>query len=250
MSLIRPPVMQYEATAGTPLAFAKAYFYQVGTTTPVIVWGDPDFDESLGSNVTADSQGLFPAIYARPVDGILRMKLIVQGGDLNNPLLDIAEVNEVTAALTGADVDTALGYVPVNPNNAILLAGVANPQQNFTPTVLNNNDLGFRHNRHGIHDANYTFGLDDSQGSLVHDDTGAVNWTIPPHSAIAFPLGTHIRGFSLNTGVVTLKRGLGVVLRKVGAVTDQDWAMAQWGFFDVEQVQQDVWSITTSSLLT
>ena len=48
---------------GNPVAGAKAYFYQSGTTTPVTVYSDAAATTPHATPVVADGSGVFPAIY-------------------------------------------------------------------------------------------------------------------------------------------------------------------------------------------
>lgn len=98
MSLIKVPVMQFSEVDGGGdthvLAFAKAYFTQTGTTTPVITYQDAVFQVEHPDPVQADAQGLFPAVFCDPDLGLVRARVIAEDGDLDNPLIDVDPIND------------------------------------------------------------------------------------------------------------------------------------------------------------
>jgi hypothetical protein len=59
---------------------------------------------------------------------------------------------------------------------------------------------------------NYDLTLNDIGQSITFDSTGAWTVTIPPNSSIAFPIGSEIDVFRINTGSVTFVPGAGVTL--------------------------------------
>lgn len=61
----------------------------------------------------------------------------------------------------------------------------------------------------------YTFVLAD--GGTVVESTSAVpvTWTIPPNSAVAFPIGAVIEVFQYGAGQVTFAAGAGVTIHSV-----------------------------------
>lgn len=218
MPLLSQPLMQITDVTGAPLAFAEAYFYLTGTTDPVDVFADGDLTVPRTWPVVADDQGIFPSIYFN-AEQLLRMKVVINGGDLATPLLDIDPVNtlfEVYASnLADGAIEEKLGYVPVDPANASFSAPA---RLTFTPTELNVDDVGFRGTPVFIRNVDYTLELEASGGQLVKDSTATPTWTIPPS---AFPLGHWFEVYIDNaSGSVTLARGAGVQL--VGADDDDN----------------------------
>ena len=59
---------------------------------------------------------------------------------------------------------------------------------------------------------NYDLTLSDIGQSITFDSTGTWTVTIPPNSSIAFPIGSEIDVFRINTGSVTFVPGAGVTL--------------------------------------
>jgi hypothetical protein len=246
MSLVTQPQMQFTDLNGPTWAFSKAYFYETGTTTPIATYEDATYSSAHPFPVVADSKGLFPLIFLKPIDGLARMKVIKAGGSLAAPELDVDPVNS-SLSITATDIadgaiEDKLGYVPVDPAAAVFTAApefTASPAQ----TVLNEDDLGFRHWRKRISDANYHFVIDDSQRLLIKDDTSTPTWTIDPHSTCAMPVGAHMKLRNKNTGAITLARGAGVALRIAGSATDANVSLAAWASVDLYQDAQDSWVV-------
>lgn len=59
----RPPWAQFEAASGVPLAGAKLYFYQAGTTTAITVYQDNALGTPHANPVVADAAGMFAPIF-------------------------------------------------------------------------------------------------------------------------------------------------------------------------------------------
>ncbi|HZZ37117.1 MAG TPA: terminase family protein [Caulobacteraceae bacterium] len=140
-------------------------------------------------------------------------------------------------------VTTALGYTPLNKAGdtatALNLTPAATPAANAAgflglPVVTLNStaNLSTAHN-----------------GRMVrHTDSSAYSWTIPPISSAAWVLNTAIAVRNIGSGVITLARGSGVVLRKGGSSIDANVALAQWGFAFLSMEDNDVWLVQGSGL--
>ena len=64
MALLHTSDLNQPSTgAGVPLAGAKLYFYQEGTTTPITVYQDKALSTPHASPVVADASGIFPPIW-------------------------------------------------------------------------------------------------------------------------------------------------------------------------------------------
>jgi len=241
MTLLNTPVVQFVDADGLPLAFAKAYFYQSGTTTPVDTYADADMTEVHTFPVVADSQGLFPSIY---YDGseLVRMKLVTATGDLAMPLLDVDPVNQLftvfAANIADGAIEEKLGYTPVDPATAVF---TANARLDFEPAELNPDDVGFRGNPVTIKNVEHTFELADSQRLLVKDDTGDYIWTIP---ADTFPIGHYFELWMANTGEVTLERDTGVALRAADNSTDENKVLQPYYRGRLQQVASNEWVLS------
>lgn len=68
MSLLPTPRQFAVDANGAPLAGAKLYFYETGTSTPKAVYSDAGLSTALAQPVTADGAGLWPAIYLSSAD--------------------------------------------------------------------------------------------------------------------------------------------------------------------------------------
>lgn len=60
------PIYRATDSNGNPLANARLYTFETGTTTPAAVYTTPALNVSHGAYVQADSGGLFPAFYPDP----------------------------------------------------------------------------------------------------------------------------------------------------------------------------------------
>lgn len=96
----------------------------------------------------------------------------------------------------------------------------------------------------------YTFALTDRGKRFVHNDTTAYTWTIPLNSAVAFPIGTMLNLRNLTgTGVITIAKTAGVVLRKPGASTDLTTvSLAVWGDAVLVKEDTNTWMITGTGI--
>ena len=83
----------------------------------------------------------------------------------------------------------------------------------------------------------YTLVLADAFKFIEMSNAAASTLTVPPNSAVAFPIGTVIEGVQLGAGQVTLTPGSGVTInaapgRKVAA---------QYGVFGIRKSATDTW---------
>jgi len=63
----------------------------------------------------------------------------------------------------------------------------------------------------------YTFALGDANTVVESTSATAVNFTIPPNSSVAFPIGTVIEILQYGAGTITIVAGAGVTLRSNGS---------------------------------
>lgn len=242
MSLLNPPVLQFVDADGAPLAFAKAYLYLTGTTTPVDTFADAEMTEAHTFPVVADSQGLFPPIYFEG-DVLVRMKLVTAAGDLVTPLLDVDPVNQLftvfAANIADGAIEEKLGYTPVNPAAAVFTANARLDMEE--PGELNPDDIGYRGNPVTIKNVEHTFELADSQRLIVKDDTGDYVWTIP---ADTFPIGHYFEIWIANTGTVSLERDTGVTLRAADNSTDENKDLQPYYRGRLQQVASNDWVLS------
>ncbi len=246
--LLAPRLVALDGAGGT-LSGAKAYFYLTGSTTDAAVFNDGDLaspSHEHAQPVAADSDGTFPPIWLDS-DVTYRMVLKTSAGEaLNNGDVDpvnpesdavVLDADEIVG-LTAAHVTTALGFTP--PDKAgdtmtglkLATGGLA---------VAAAGDAGFRHIVWNTQNAAYSIALNDAGEGLLHTDSNAHTWTIQPQSAVIWPTGAHIRLRNNGSGVVTVARGSGVVLRASASGTDANKALAQWGYAELIREASDVW---------
>lgn len=173
-------------------------------------------------------------------------------GDLkaSNNLSELANIAtaRTNLGLGSIAVETATDYAKnsidttrtgaLTQTGKVTLGGTANHELTAVPTALTPESLGFRGVPTTTVDADYTFVLGDSGKSKVHTSGTAHTYTIPPN---VFPLGTILVVDNLGTGATTIARGVGVTLRILGAATNQNISVAQYGSAFVRQVATNVW---------
>lgn len=94
---------------GDPVAGALAYFYQTGTTTPVVIYSDATNETPMANPLTADAAGLFPQVFPSPGQQI---KVVVTDPD-----------------------DTVLPGFPIDPAPLHSTGGSSAARVSFSPVV-------------------------------------------------------------------------------------------------------------------
>lgn len=238
------PKMQFVDANGEPYAFATAQFYLTGTTTPHAIYQDAALNTPLTNPVAADDTGLFPAIY---LDNQYIYRMVAKNQSSSVTIADIDPVNALFSVgasdIEDGAIEAKLGYTPVDPANAQFTAPARMTITRGEITSLNSDDIGFRGAPAVIENVNYTLILDDSGCLMVHDDTSNYTWTIPNHSSVPFPVGTHFLVSVQSTGNITLHRDTDVSLRNAGDSTDDDVVANEYAYLVVTQVAQDEWVI-------
>ena len=84
-----------------------------------------------------------------------------------------------------------------------------------------------------------TFALGDANSFQVSSSAGAVTWTVPPNSSVAFEVGTAIQIFQSGTGQVTVTPGTGVTLRSPNGTK----VSQQYGVACIVKVAADEWAL-------
>lgn len=94
-----------------------------------------------------------------------------------------------------------------------------------------------------VQDATYAFIAQDAAPgrTVTHTSGSAHTWTISPNATTKYPIGCRISIANLGSGVVTIARGAGVVLRLAGA--DANRSVAQYGCGTLVQVTADNWLV-------
>lgn len=108
-------------------------------------------------------------------------------------------------------------------------------------TSIADDSIGYLGAPQNVQDANYTLTLDDAGKGLTHTSGSAHAWTVPPNSAVAFPIHTTIVFDNLGAGLVTVTRGAGVTIRTNGSSTSADQTLAQYFMRTLYKVDTNTW---------
>lgn len=86
----------------------------------------------------------------------------------------------------------------------------------------------------------YTLVADDAGGSLQTSSATAVVVTVPPDSAVPFPVGTALELLQYGTGQITVTAGGGVTLRTAASLTSR----AQYSQVSLRKIATDEWVVS------
>lgn len=126
------PVRVFTSNAA-PGAGYIARFYQSGTTTPVTVYSDLALNTAWGSSVTADAEGVFPAVFS--AGGAIKATIETPDGAV------VATIDPVQSVASGAAAAETVTFTPTvdlpftNVQDAIEGAA-ASAASGFTPFGL------------------------------------------------------------------------------------------------------------------
>jgi hypothetical protein len=243
-TLLHDPVIRAVDGNGDPLPGAQLQFYATGTTTPQAVYTDATLGTPLSNPVVADSGGLFAPIFLNPAE-TYRAQLLDGAGTL------IAEVDPLNAAQTIANgaVTAAmlasgaaagnLGYTPLNK------AGDTATNLLIANSTIAATSAGYLGAPVNEQDASYTLVLSDAGKMVRTINASASTITIPPSSAVAWPLGATIVLRNAGAGTVTVTRGSGVILIGAGTNTNKDWTLGAYGMATIiRDYSNDSWVIS------
>lgn len=85
--------------------------------------------------------------------------------------------------------------------------------------------------------AAYTLVAADAGKLVTVTDASASALTVPPNSAVAFPIGTKVEVAQLGAGLVTITAGAGVTVHSSQATLK----MAQWALVSLLKVAVNTW---------
>jgi hypothetical protein len=85
----------------------------------------------------------------------------------------------------------------------------------------------------------YTFVLDDAERIIEHNSASAANYTIPPNSSVAYPIGTKLTITQVSTGQATFVAGAGVTVRNSSSAATR----AQWSVLTAYKRGTDEWVV-------
>lgn len=85
--------------------------------------------------------------------------------------------------------------------------------------------------------ASYTAALADANNIVTMANASANNFTVPPNSGVAFPIGTTLTVIQKGAGQTTLVAGVGVTINTAATLT----CRAQWSIVTLVQIAANVW---------
>lgn len=86
--------------------------------------------------------------------------------------------------------------------------------------------------------ASYTAVLGDGNNVVTMSNASANNFTVPPNSAVAFPIGTTLTVIQKGAGQTTLVAGVGVTINNPSSLTTR----TQWSTISVTKILTDTWN--------
>jgi len=167
---------------------------------------------------------------------------------------DFATAVGATAAVTGKQA-TLVSGTNIKTVNSTSLLGSGNVAVQATlvsgtniksingVTLLGSGDMTVGGSLTGVVTnalAAYTLVLGDANGYLRNTSASASIVTVPPNSAVAFPIGTTITVSRSNTGTVTLAAGAGVTLASLNNYKQID---GQYASVTLVKVATDSWDL-------
>jgi hypothetical protein len=108
-------------------------------------------------------------------------------------------------------------------------------------TTIAADSVGYLGAPQNTQDSNYTLILEDAGKGISHTSASPHTWTVPPNSAVAFPIHTTIVMDNSGAGAVTIARGAGVTIRAAGSGTSADQSLAQFFVKTIYKVGTDTW---------
>lgn len=198
----------------------------LGTDGSILVWKTPTDYPGIGDLKASNNLSEVNAATARTNLGLGTTAVTNTGtSGATVPVLNAANTWAAQQALTGG----------------LVLSGTADYRNSSISTTLSVDSIGYRGVPTLTQDAGYTFVLADSGQSKLHTSGTPHNYTLPPNSSVAFPIGTVIVVANIGTGVVTIVRGSGVELRQATVGTDKNMAIAQWGLCTLYKYGTNSW---------
>lgn len=263
-----PTYVRYDLTprqevdsAGLPLTTAVLWFTNVGGNTPQTVYEDNAGASEHENPLEADANGRFAPVYG-VVGESYRVRAFADNDLTGTPLWEDeewepAEPSDLTVGTSGAVVGLLSANLTFSGNNtfsgSLTFSGSAAFSGSVTMTgavalpaaaTADSQRIGWREIPITTKDANYTLVIGDAGKGFRKTGSSAVTITVPPNSAVAFPVGTtiYLRNFNA-TATISVARGSGVAMRLAGVATDADATIAVWGEATITQEAANVWVI-------
>jgi hypothetical protein len=92
---------------GNPVAGAKAYFYETGTTTPVTVYTDTALSVAAASPLVADANGYFDQVF---YNGSVSLKVVVDDADD----VELFTLDPVATVATASAAASGITFTPTS----------------------------------------------------------------------------------------------------------------------------------------
>lgn len=209
------PVAQLPAAVLGALNYQGTY--NATTNTPALVAGNKGFywkvataGTSLGFTWIVGDLVIDNGTTLDKVDGVpSEVTGVGVGARTGNVTLTTADLTDLASVITG----------PIAANTAALSVQADNGQVGTT----------------------YTLVIGDAGNNVDMNNAAANTLTIPPHSAVAFPVGTVITVTMVGAGVTSIAAGAGVTINKPAARTLAISATLETA--QLYQVSQDVWRV-------
>ena len=243
-TLLTQPVIRAVDASGLPIPGARLQFYITGTTTPTPVYSGASLATALANPVAADSGGLFAPIFLDPTV-VYRVQFLNSSGSLiqdidpvNGPLVNPA--GSISGAmLQGGAAASNLGFTPLNR------AGDTATNLTLACTAPSATSAGYLGAPRNEQDANYTFALSDCGKMVRSSSASAVTYLLQPQALVAWPDGAVIMVRNAGAAVLTLQRGVGVILAPAGANTNKDCSIAPYGLATlIHEFPNDSWTVS------
>jgi hypothetical protein len=155
-----------------------------------------------------------------------------------------AQTGLVPLASSGSGADLTNGSVSLpklaaQANNTVIgnISGSSAPPIALTAAQLAGIIIGAPSTQAGT---SYTAVLGDAFTCIRFTNGSPINFTIPPNSSVAFPMGTEIDFEQAGAGLLTIVAGGGVTLNSRGGVHS---TAGQYGVGTVKKVGTDTWTL-------
>lgn len=160
---------------------------------------------------------------AHNIDGTIKNGVVTDATISSSAAISQTKIASLTTDLATtektANKGVASGYAPLNSSLQVPVANL--PIGTTGATITIGNDSRFTSLGSVIQTASYTLTLADVAGVIEMNSLSALTVTIPPNSAVAFPVGAILEVIQYGVGQVTIVAGAGVIIRTPSSVTSR-----------------------------